>query len=59
MVRHAETIKLFVGDLDRNEVESFCDKEQASPQVGGTSRCNFAGKIPTWHPDLTPRSVQC
>ncbi|CAM9902765.1 unnamed protein product, partial [Laminaria digitata] len=33
VVKHGETIKLFVGDLDRKEVESFCYQEQANPQV--------------------------
>eukprot|EP00904_Undaria_pinnatifida_P005091 jgi/Undpi1/1711/HiC_scaffold_11.g05101.m1 len=33
VVRHGETIKMFVGDVDRDEVESFCDQKQAVPQI--------------------------
>lgn len=35
VVKHGETIRLFVGELDRMEVKSFCYKEQADPEVGG------------------------
>ena len=34
VVKHGETIKLFVGDLDSEELESFCNKEQDDPDVG-------------------------
>ena len=37
VVRHGETIKMFVGDVDRDEVESFCDQKQAVPQVLGAT----------------------
>lgn len=33
VVKHGETIKLFIGDVNREEVETFCKEERAIPQV--------------------------
>lgn len=34
IVKHGETVKLFLGNVGPDEVESFCNQEIPRPQVG-------------------------
>lgn len=37
MVKRGQTVKLFVGELDGEEVDSIHNQERARPQVGGNT----------------------